>query len=224
MEDGNFLKENNISISKITYSYKFPYNYKYKERERGSKCNEARNYFLHLIHDRLLKLDDSDIILDRPNFIIELKYFYKNKYYNININSERIIFNNIDYENIGELEIIILDMIGFNLIEVGKYEYHNIVYKIDFKSCYINKIIKTFNDKNIDKLNQLYRNEYVFVQTNKRLVHVYNRINPNQIRFKINLRGRNKWIIHQNRNNGSINDLYKYRKYYWKYISLCNKQ
>jgi len=208
--DEEFLKQNNITISKVTYSYKFPYEitYKYKCTKRGSFPNEARNKFLQSIYDRLLKLDDCDLIIDRPNFIIELKYKYKNKYYNININSESIIFNNIDYENIGELEILILNMIGYDLLEMGKYEHHNIVYKIDFGSCYINKII------NVENMIKIKTKHYTFFSSKKCWINISDLI-LFQTNFKINLRGRNKWLIHQNtknRNDGSINDLYKYIK------------
>ena len=211
--DEEFLAKNNISISKITYSYKFPYEitHKYKRHEKGSSPNEQRNVFLQSIYDRLLKLDGNDTILARPHYIIELRYLHKNKYYNININSERIIFNNIDFENTGELDIIVLNLIGFDLLEMGRYEHHNIVYKINFGSCYINKMIKTFN--NVTKSNQT--SHYEFIHSKKRWIDVYKERRSNQMNFKINLKGRNKLLIHQNtqnKNDGSINDLYKYIK------------
>jgi hypothetical protein len=212
MEDENFLKENNIKISKITYSYKFPYNYKYKCSERGSSVNEERNKFLQSIYDRLLKLDDNNLILTRPHYMIELNYLYYNKYYNININNERIIFNNINIEDTSDLVFMILDLIGFESIEMSGCTYHNITYEINFGSCHINKIINISDDKNLSKEEQLYRNDYVLIHTNKQLVHVYNRITPNQAKFKIHLRGRNKWIIKQNINNGSVIDLYRHIK------------
>lgn len=214
--DEQFLKENNINISKITYSYKFPYNYEYKSQERGSAPNKARHDFLQSIYHRLLKLhNENNMILDRPNYIIEMKYLYKTKYYNININNERIIFNNIDFENTGELEIIVLNLIGYDLLEMGKYEHHNIVYKVDFGSCYINKTIKKFNYENMDKFEQLNTNDYAFIDSKKGWVNVHGILNSNHVEFKINLKGRNKWLIHhntKNRNDGSINDMYKYVK------------
>lgn len=210
-----FLKD--INISKITYSYKFPYNYEYKLRDK--KCNKARNKFLQSIYDRLLKLNDgTNIIINRPNYIIELKYFYMTKYYNININSERIIFNNIDFENTGELEIIVLNLIGYNLIEMGKYEHHNIVYKIDFGSCYINKMIPSFNDfmfdEDINMKKQLIINNKSVYNFKPRSVYIHN--NKNQSIFKINLKGRNTWLISQNMNFTKSTD--EFIKFY-----LCMK-
>lgn len=214
--DYEFLKDNNINISKISYSYKFPYNYKYYKNTKRVSSNYHRNKFLQSIYDRLLKLNDgSNIIINRPNYIIELNYFYKNKYYNININSDKIIFNNIDFENTGELDIIILDLIGYDLLEMGKYEHHNIVYKIDFGACYINKMIKTFDCENTNKFKQLEINNYAFIHSKKRWINVHGLMDSSQIEFKINLKGRNKWLIHhntKNRNDGSINDMYKYVK------------
>ena len=178
----SLLKENNINISKITYSYKFPYNYKYKCHERGSSRNKQRNKFLQSIYDKLLKLHDgTNIILNRPHYIIELNYFHNYKYYNININNERIIFYNIDFEDIHELEIIILNLIGFNLIEMGKYEYHNIVYRIDFGPCNINNMIQSFNDKKFTNEEQFNNNNCIFIHNKKRCINFYDDIKQNKI-------------------------------------------
>jgi len=214
MIDKEFLTENNISISKVTYSYKFPYEiiYKYQKRKEYS-CNEERNKFLQSIYDRLLKLDDSDLILDRPNYIIELKYFYKNKYYNININSERITFNNIDYENIGELDIIVLDLIGFNFLEMGKHEIHNIVYKIDFESYYINNNIKIYYDFILDDIVRIFKPSSIYngLPPKKRLIKFYDK--RYKTKLKINLKGRNKWLIQQNMKHCSNDDFVTFYEY-----------
>lgn len=226
MNDDEFLKENNIYISKITYSYDFPYNCEYKIKERGSSPNIERYdfvYFVYFICDRLMRLKDNNIILNYHNYIIELKYLYNNKYYNININSERIVFYNIDYENIDGVNVFILDLIGYNLIEMGIYQTLNIIYRIDFKSCHINNMIETsfddfMFDKNIDTRKQLIKNKH---HDSQRLsINVCNK-NHNP-KFKIRLYGRNKWLILQNMNYSSINDFIIFYKYIKSIVILPN--
>lgn len=224
MNDDEFLKENNICISKITYSYDFPYNFLYKINKRGSSRNEERNLFLESVYDRLFKTkDDSIIVLNRPHYIIELKYFYLKKYYNININNERIVFHNIDYENIDEVNVFILDLIGYNLIEMGIYQTLNIMYRIDFKSCHINNMIETsfddfMFDKNIDTRKQLMKDKNYDSQ--RLSINVCNK-NHNP-KFKIRLYGRNKWLILQNMKYSSTNDFIIFYKYIKSLVILPN--
>jgi len=216
MIDENFLFENNITISKITFSYDFPYNYKYyKETKRGTPQNYHRDKFINSINNQLLKLcDGTNLILNRPHYIIELKYLYNNKYYNININNERIIFNNIDYNIVNDLTILILNLIGYNLIEMDKYQTYNILYKINFESCYINKYINIhYNFKSDDNDNiKINKPSYIInIPPKKSLIKLFNK--KYQIESKLYLKGRNKLLIQQNNKFCSDDNFIKFYKY-----------
>jgi len=237
MDDEIFLKENNITISKITYSYDFPPNYKYNEHKRGYISNEQRYKFLQSIRDRLSKVDDENLSSECKNFhhknqyfeeityshflIIELKYYYDNKNYNININNERITFHNINYEYTDEVSLIILDFIGYTVIEMGKYEIHNIVYNVNFGTCHINTMIKLTNDfiteNDIIRINN-YDNEYSDVKY--RLVKFYDKSHDPKV--TINLKGRNTWLINQNVEYCTNNDVIKFYKYMKSTVILPN--
>lgn len=211
MIDENFLTKNIINTSKVTYSYKFPYEIISKYNYKEPISNKARNNFLSSLFDRLSKSDDEKLILNRPHYKIELNYAYNNKYYNINISNERIVFNNIDFEDTHGLEIIIFDLIGFQWIEMGKCKYHNTIYKIDFGSCYINTMIETFNDFVLDEgINTKKQTE-----SKHRVINVYEIKHgyKKTVKYKISLKGRNVWLINQNMNLGSIEDFTRFYKY-----------
>jgi len=234
MDDEIFLKNNNITISKITYSYDFPYNHKYYKHEKGSISNEQRYNFIKSICDRLWKLDDENLSLGYTNFhhknqyfeevtysnffIIELKYWYNDKYYNININNERITFHNIDYEYTDEVSRIILDYIGYTIIEMCKREIHNVVYNVNFGTCHINKMIKLTNyfitENDIIRINS----EYSDVKY--RLVKFKDK--NYKPKLTVNLKGRNIWLINQNVKYCTNDDVTKFYKYMKSTIILPN--
>lgn len=240
MDDEIFSKNNNITISKITYSYDFPYNYNYNKHKTGSVANEQRYKFIKSICDRLWKIDDENLSFSYTNFhhknqyfeevtyshffIMELKYYYNNKNYyngknyNININNERITFHNIDYEYTDEISRIILDFIGYTVIEMGKYQIRNIVYNVNFGTCHINKMIKLTNDFIVK--NDIITTGNKYSDVKYRSIKFYDK--NNKPKLTVNLKGRNIWLINQNVKCCTNDDVVKFYKYMKSTIILPN--
>lgn len=101
------------------------------------------------------------------------------------------------------------------MIKCNKYDH--ITYIIEHGSLNINSMIESFNDKKLSYKDQIKYNGCIFKQYKKKCINFYDSINsygvPDKIKFKIRLYGRNKWLISQNRNHGSIDDFIIFYKY-----------
>jgi len=238
----SLLKQHNIDISKITYKYQFSSTiidkYDYITKYGSRKMNN----FLQSINVKLLTLitnglsTNIEIVSNDSKDKINLRYLYNNEYYTINISHTTIIFNSIDINNVHGLNKEIFELLEFNqndMIE-SKNKYDKIVYMIEFGSFNINPILKSFkcqNLSNFDQTNylfyqnlskqqQLSKNNISFVHNKKQCINCYDR-NYKMI-YKIRLQGRNKWLITQNRNYGSINDFINFYQYIHNNIILPN--
>jgi hypothetical protein len=83
-------------------------------------------------------------------------------------------------------------------------------------------MIKSFNDENLSCDEQFIKNNIIFINNGKRFIDCYDNINQRKRKFKIRLYGRNKWLISQNRNHGSINDFVVFYKYIKNTMILPN--
>lgn len=206
------LKENNVSISKITYSYKFSqeiineYNYK------CNISNKTKNNLLSSIYDKLF-FHNNNIVLDNSRNKINFVHYYNDKYYTINISHTTITFNSIDFEDIDGLNKEIFNLLQFKENDMIKNKYDNITYRIDYNSFNINSMIKSFNDQKLSQKEQFKNNGCIFIHKKKTIIKCYDDIKQNKIKLKIKLFGRNKWLISQNRNHGSVDDFVQFYKY-----------
>lgn len=219
----SLLKENNVSISKITYSYKFSQEIisKHDYIEGIYTHRSIKNNLLQLIHMRLI-INNINLVSDDSRNKINLKHLYNDKYYIININHTTITFNSIDIEDIDGLNKEIFDLLQFNEYDMIKNKYDHITYIIEYGSFNINSMIKSFNNQNLNLSQQFKNNGCIFIHKKKRSIDCYDDINQKKRKLKIKLFGRNKWLISQNRNHGSINDFIHFYKYIKNIIILPN--
>jgi len=216
----SLLKQNAVSISKITYSYKFSQEIISKYDYKEEIYSPIKNNLLRSMHERLLV--HSNIVSDNSRNKINLRHLYNNKYYTINISHTTITFNNIDFEDIDGFNNAIFNLLDFKESDMIKNKYDRITYRIDYGSFNINSMIKSFNDQNLTEKEQFKNNNCIFIHNKKRCVNYFDDIKQNKIKLKIRLYGRNKWLISQNRNHGSIDNFVQLYKHIKNAIILPN--
>ena len=212
-EELSLLKSNKINVSKVTYNYILteealePY---YVE-----KFGTTYNHFLLIITDKLSLRNDIKLEIARNK--TNLLYLYNDyKLYIINVSHTRIIFNNVDYEDINGLNEVIFNLLELKESDLIKSKYTHITYRIDFGSYDINHMIKSFN-------NELFQNSE-FIHKKKKCINYDDakQGRKSKRKLKIRLCGRNKWLISQNANNGSIDDFVRSYKSIKNVIILPN--